>query len=98
MGEDQKKYIFQVLEEAGFSRIAIEGLEKNIDWYSGLSVAQAVDNFFRTSPAAAEKLASADATSQALIRNELEAAYADYYRDECITFPAAVWIVSAFSS
>ena len=94
----EKKYIFQVLEEAGFSRIVIEGLEKNIDWYSGISVAQAVDNFFRTSPAAAEKLAAADATSQALIRTELEAAYANYYKDESITFPVAVWIVSAFSS
>ena len=86
------------MKEAGFSRIVIEGLEKNIDWYSGISVAQAGDNFFRTSPAAAEKLAVADATSQALIRTELEVAYADYFRDESITFPVAVWIVYAFSS
>ena len=53
---------------------------------------------FRTSPAAAEKLAAADVSSQALIRAELEAVYAEYYSDESITFPVAAWIVSAASS
>jgi len=94
----EKQYIFEILEEAGFVGIVIEGFEKNIDWYSGISVAQAVDNLFRTSPAAAEKLAAADVSSQALIRAELEAVYAEYYSDENITFPVAAWIVSAASS
>ena len=94
----EKQYIYEILEEAGFVGIDIKGIERNIDWYSEISVAQAVDNLFRTSPVAAEKLAAADSSSIALIRAELEAAYAEYYSDGSITFPVAVWIASAVSS
>ena len=57
-----------------------------------------MDNLFRTSPFASEKLAESDVSLQALIREELVTAYGEYYRDERITFPVAAWIVSAVSS
>ena len=94
----EKLYILEVLEKAGFVGIVIEEVEKNIEWYSGITVAQAVDNLFRASPAVADKLKDADVSSKALIRGELEAAYAEHYRDGSISFPVAVWIVSAISA
>ena len=94
----EKSYISTILEAAGFVDIAIEGVEKTVDWYSGISISQAVDNLLRANPVIAEKLTAAEDSSQDVIRAELEASYAEYSSEGNIRFPAAVWIVSAISS
>ena len=94
----EKSYISAILEAAGFVDIAIEGVEKTVDWYSGISISQAVDNLLRANPIVAEKLTAAVVSSRDLIRAKLETSYAEYTSGGNIRFPAAVWIVSAISS
>ena len=94
----EKSYIYSILETAGFVGITIEGVETIVDWYSGLSIGQAVNNLLHANPVVAEKLSSVDVSSQSLIRAELETSYAEYESGGTIRFPVAVWVVSATSS
>ena len=94
----EKSYIFSILETAGFVGITIEGVETTVDWYSGISISQAVNNLLHANPVVAEKLSSVDASSQSSIRTELESSYAEYASGGAIRFPVAVWVVSAVSS
>ena len=78
--------------------IMIEGLEETVNWYSGISVSQAVDNLLRANPVIADKLKTFEVSSQSLIKAELEACHAEYASGENIRFPVSVWVVSAISS
>ena len=94
----EKSYIFSILETAGFVSISIEGAETTVDWYSGISISQAVDNLIHANPVVADKLSSVDDSSRSLIRAELETSYAKYESRGAIKLPVAVWVVSAVSS
>ena len=94
----EKSYIFSILETAGFVSISIEGAETTVDWYSGISISQAVNNLIHANPVVAEKMSRFDVSSQSLIRAELETSYAEYESGGAIRFPVAVWVVSATSS
>ena len=94
----EKSYIFSILETAGFVSISIEGAETTVDWYSGISISQAVNNLIHANPVVAGKLSRFDVSSQSLIRAELETSYAEYESSGAIRFPVAVWVVSATSS
>ncbi len=82
----EKSYISAILEAAGFVDIAIEGVEKTVDWYSGISISQAVDNLLRANPIIAEKLTAAVVPSRDLIRAKLETSYAEYTRGGILDF------------
>jgi hypothetical protein len=87
----------RILSEAGFSKIAIEPGDFTLDVAIGRGLDAAVETALEIGPAS-RALEGQPANLREASRNSIREALAPFVREESVSLPAAIWIVTATGS
>lgn len=88
-------YVTSILEEAGFSDIALLPHKQDLQLFSGQQVREAAENFARINPIISAFVKEAGEDGAAPLIDKLAEALTPYHRQEALHFPSATWMVSA---
>ena len=91
----ESEYVSSILEESKFQDITIEGLEAEVNMFSGRSLSDSVKDYISINPVVTQMLKESSENQIAEIVNSGIEAFSPYYSEKGLIFPSATWLVTA---